>query len=449
MNNLLHALQAFNSGTSGCVVALAAEQRNFANYSSCCISFAHNNLVSYYSTEFLLHSNIGLQDIYTYDNSAVVEYNKSPALSYESGGNPHSGFVPIILPFQNSEVVVHNTAQRVQSCGTAGTRDPNTTTKRFDSQRVSVRAQVPQLVLQNDKMSNFGVVSTISAPVLKSVTHSALIQFQTDYKAYTEKVADINRNRNEDNKIEAASIRNCFEPILLSSLCLLGQIEGASTAEAASDADCQEDPAGAALTFIINTVKALKRNNASDVIKEPEKCKSLIGKLIHKLDPPELKERIKCAYECWSKEEKSSLTFFQERISTVAVDVAQGEVARSRIKRKQNHRRTDDSTKKTTEIIVKKLFRKRGKVASDKLEDKCVKKKFKYKCLNTLCDEHHLLKYCKNTAEEYNKELLDEFYKNKKAAKSLTQTPRCGTTAPTEPHVDNGRFKSLLDDKLK
>eukprot|EP00171_Calliarthron_tuberculosum_P002633 IDg2633t1 len=179
-------------------------------------------------------------------------------------------------------------------------------------------------------MSNFGLVSTIQAPALKPVTQPSLIQFETEYAAYKVQVADINRNRDEVNQITAASIKNCLEPMMLHSLCILGQIPGASSVEQATDNNvkawfetrlrsaprdltervrsavhsvkfiqCKEDPAGAALSFVLDAVKALDRNNASEVVTDKERCKSLIVKLMNKLEPPELKERIKDARDCW------------------------------------------------------------------------------------------------------------------------------------------------------
>eukprot|EP00171_Calliarthron_tuberculosum_P004516 IDg4516t1 len=221
-------------------------------------------------------------------------------------------------------------------------------------------------------MSNFGVVSTISAPVLESVTQPSLIQFETEYKLYQEKIADINRTRDKNKKIEPASLKNCIEPLLLNSLCILGKIEGASKAQQATEEavlewfdsrlrsaphdlaervrsavdsvkyeQCSEDPAGAALTFTLNVVKALERGNASEVITDKERCKGLIIKLTNKLEPSELKERIRNAREFWSTDEKSSLSFFQERISAIAVDVSLGEIARARLKRRAPTKSTD------------------------------------------------------------------------------------------------------------
>ena len=78
-------------------------------------------------------------------------------------------------------------------------------------------------------------------------------------------------------------------------------------------------------------VSALDRHNAAEVMKNGEICKNLIERLVKELEPPELRERIKDAHECWTKEEKSSLAFFLESVAKLAVDVNQGETARARI----------------------------------------------------------------------------------------------------------------------
>ena len=71
----------------------------------------------------------------------------------------------------------------------------------------------------------------------------------------------------------------------------------------------KQDPSGAALRFIVKIVTALDRNNASEVIDDMVTAKSLNWKLVQKLEPPELRERIRAASDCWTGEQKSSLSF--------------------------------------------------------------------------------------------------------------------------------------------
>eukprot|EP00171_Calliarthron_tuberculosum_P023074 IDg23074t1 len=209
-----------------------------------------------------------------------------------------------------------------------------------------------------------------------------------------------------------------MEPILLTSLCIVGQIENASKPEEATDESVEkwfknrlrtaprdlaervrssvdsvaykvskEDPQGAALTFVLDVVKALERNNASDVFKDKERCKGLINKLVFKLEPAELKESIKDARECWSSDEKSSISFFQERVSALAIDVAQGELARAILKR----------------------------IAS-------------------------------LTSEGRKKELLDEFYQSKKSSKAVSKVSDHIRNGSDVPDDNEGRYRASLED---
>lgn len=88
-------------------------------------------------------------------------------------------------------------------------------------------------------MSSFGIVSTLNAPVLKDVTQPDLIRFDVEYTAYKEKVSDLNRTRDASRHIITATIRQCLDPTLLRSLCLLGQIDGASNAGDSTDASVE------------------------------------------------------------------------------------------------------------------------------------------------------------------------------------------------------------------
>lgn len=219
-------------------------------------------------------------------------------------------------------------------------------------------------------MATFGVVSTIQPPCVKGITQPELVKFEIDYKGYLEQISKVNIGRELSRRVRPASIRNCFEPLLLQSLCILRKIDGATTLEEATDEkvkkwfderlasaprdlservrsavnsveyeQCKKDPAGAGLRFILTVVGALDKNNASEVVNDKEMRKSLITRLIPKLEPPELRERIRDNKECWTSEQKADLSYFQTRVSEVAVDVAQGEIARERLKRKKEPRR--------------------------------------------------------------------------------------------------------------
>lgn len=89
------------------------------------------------------------------------------------------------------------------------------------------------------------------------------------------------------------------------------------------------DPGGCALNFFVQVVTSLDRNNVSNITQDKEACKSLIVKLINKLEPEELLERIREARDCSSSDQRPDISYFQERLSLVAIEVNQGIMARA------------------------------------------------------------------------------------------------------------------------
>lgn len=172
----------------------------------------------------------------------------------------------------------------------------------------------------------------------------------------------MNNGREDGNKLPVATIRDCMDGPTLQALCIMGKISGAQTLEQATSEkvedwftaahtaaprdlserihsalsavkykDCQADPAGAALTFCLDAIKALDKNNASEIMQDQHKATYLINKLEEKLQPDLLRERVKMRRSTWTKEEKGDISKFQECISALAVDVSQNEVARARL----------------------------------------------------------------------------------------------------------------------
>lgn len=89
--------------------------------------------------------------------------------------------------------------------------------------------------------------------------------------------------------------------------------------------------------FIYQVIQELDRNNASSIVQDPSTCKNLMNKLVDKLPPPELKERVSYSRECRTNAEKSDLRFFHEQVGSLAADVVQGEAARARLGRKRGN----------------------------------------------------------------------------------------------------------------
>lgn len=116
---------------------------------------------------------------------------------------------------------------------------------------------------------------------------------------------------------------------MLYSLCIFGEIEGASTVEEATDEvlkpwfenalktapkdiaervqtsldtvkykQCPEDPGGAVTEFVVIVVMQLDRNNASKVVRDHGICEAIIPKLISRVEPAELRVRLQNEKVC-------------------------------------------------------------------------------------------------------------------------------------------------------
>lgn len=333
-------------------------------------------------------------------------------------------------------------------------------------------------------MATYGVVSTINPPMLSSIKQPSLIKFEVDYVAYKDKVADVNRTRNEEEQLIPASIRQCVKPELLQSLCIIGEIIGATTVEEATDENvkewfdarltaapkdiservrsaidsvtykqCKQDPSGAAMEFVLNIITALDKNNASEVVQESEKSKSLINRLIHKLEPAELVVRLNDERAYWSSSDKSNLQFFMKRISALAVEVHNGEMARAKVKKKTGQAQSSrgGGTKRPNfdKGDENPTNKKKPKTHQGKSDDpkRGTVKTWDQPCLNKEeCDGIHRIKDCPKTSEKKKKELLDAYWKERKAAKAVRNTE--GTSGYEHPDADSGRYRVKIDDAV-
>lgn len=237
------------------------------------------------------------------------------------------------------------------------------------------------------------------------------------------------------------SVKKWFEERLASAPRDLSE-RVRSAVESVKFEQCRKDPYGAGLRYVLNVVGALDKNNASEVVNDKEMCKSLNNKLIVKLEPPELRERIRDNKECWTSEQKADLSFFQTRVTEVAVDVMQGEIARDRLKRKKE-------TKKRGHVgNFKELeYNRRSKRQKSNFTNKRrggTRERWEKPCLNPDCKERHKIRDCKFTSEERKKELLQEYYKNRKAqVKSVKLADMQNTQTPS---AEDGRYKVILED---
>eukprot|EP00737_Agarophyton_chilense_P004703 gb/GEZJ01006156.1/.p1 GENE.gb/GEZJ01006156.1/~~gb/GEZJ01006156.1/.p1 ORF type:complete len:106 (+),score=14.90 gb/GEZJ01006156.1/:177-494(+) len=74
--------------------------------------------------------------------------------------------------------------------------------------------------------SNYGVVSVIQPPSLKSVDQLSLINFGTAFILYCSKVEGVNKDRNEEIKISSTSIKIFIEAATLHAFCIQVEIPG-------------------------------------------------------------------------------------------------------------------------------------------------------------------------------------------------------------------------------
>ena len=88
------------------------------------------------------------------------------------------------------------------------------------------------------------------------------------------------------------------------------------------------DPAGSALTFCVDVMKALSTNVASDVLDDVDQAAKFIDRLVEKLGSSckVLRERMKMRREGWTKTERGNFNKFETALSSLAIDVHQNEV---------------------------------------------------------------------------------------------------------------------------
>lgn len=73
--------------------------------------------------------------------------------------------------------------------------------------------------------SNCGVVSVVTQPSLKNVNQPSLNKFETEYSAYKANLNDVNKGRDDENKMQVAKIKDFIETSTLHALCIMRQIE--------------------------------------------------------------------------------------------------------------------------------------------------------------------------------------------------------------------------------
>ena len=319
---------------------------------------------------------------------------------------------------------------------------------------------------------NYGVVALVAPPNLKLVDQPSLIKLEIEYAAYRAKVANVNEDRDDANKVHFATIKDCINPATLHALCVTGEIRNADKVEDATAEDVKtwfdtasslapkdlseridsalqsvsytsnsEDPAGGVSNFVINVITALDRNNASEVLQDKDLARHFIDRMVKKMQDHILQERIKMRRRGWTKMQLSDIKFFKDEASTIAVELALTETARQRVKPRT------DRTRRPTKVLSKHEIKSKDSPKQAK-RVKGIKRResdWTDPCLNPDCDGIHPLKDCPNTSVERKKELFDEHYKNKGAKKSKAVRSLYPSGAQT-PSPNEGRFQISLED---
>lgn len=81
---------------------------------------------------------------------------------------------------------------------------------------------------------NYDDISVIQPPSLKLVNRSALVKLPISFTVYPNKIDDSNKDREDGNKIQPATIKDCMDSNMLPALCVMGKIEIASSVDKAA-----------------------------------------------------------------------------------------------------------------------------------------------------------------------------------------------------------------------
>lgn len=296
-------------------------------------------------------------------------------------------------------------------------------------------------------------ISTINHPTLKSIRGDSIVKFNAEYERYLRQIEQLNTGLDEDKKVKAVGYKACLTGELLLALIDLSVFKDITEAEKVTDthiatwlsartkcavADIpgqvkdalsrvryrndRKDPEGAAFSFFVDVLTELRRNRVSDVLKNSPKV--IIENLIPKLEPQAMRDAVYNSYEYWKKDEQENFKYFHDFVIKTAVECAKyHKKGKDDKKGKEDAKR--DSTKSGTPSKHDKD--KNGDKDEDKGDSK--KRKWKDKCLNPNCKEHHPLYKCKITSKEYGAELLAKYrseQKRKKGLKSMQKSSANG-----------------------
>ena len=287
-------------------------------------------------------------------------------------------------------------------------------------------------------------VSTINPPTLKSVRGDYIVKFNVEYERYRRQVSEVNAGLQEPQRVKPVGYKACITGELLLSLVELNVFNGISNVSDLTDENVkawldsrttcnaadipgqvrdalsrvryvvdQKDPEGAAYSFFIDVISELRRNRVSNVLSDSPQV--IIQNLLGKIEPQQTRETVQSEYEFWTKEEKEDFSRFNRFVIKTAVESA-------KYTKKSKHRTisvTEDKLRHSSPVLTTTKRNQEKNDGNDKKGEEKGKRKWKDKCLNPACSEHHPLYRCTITSKEYARELLAKRRADLKRAKGL------------------------------
>lgn len=105
-------------------------------------------------------------------------------------------------------------------------------------------------------------------------------------------------------------------------------------------------PTSTAEQFVLDVTAALDGNTDSEVVIEKGRCKQLLVKLVREFEPLELNKLVRDQMGMWTADQKGNLTFFSDKICSLANQVhsVRSETSKRKRKREQIFQKNNQSS---------------------------------------------------------------------------------------------------------
>ena len=283
----------------------------------------------------------------------------------------------------------------------------------------------------------------VKYPTLEDMTQASCIEYSQRRVQYKSLIADLNVGRTQGNKYKVPAHASSVRPLLLGALLAMlvfgpnitsrdqvtdpifevwlnerirGEVENRPerlnrVLSRLYMKVIHGDAYGTAFGFCAKVREALTKNGLSEFLETS--AKSICSKLLDKLSPAIVKEKMELRYELFTKDEKEDYSAFERAL----LEICRSTVSVWPVKKSKNDLNKEDERRR----------RKRRNPDTDKTEagdddgtpEKRVKKKKANPpaCLNPKCKENHWLSACKNTSKEEKSKLFKQYAESKAAKK--------------------------------